>query len=224
VTKPAKYEILENEFKLVRYVVPDRLRKVNKIFERVHAHLKEQIDYPYKSYRFDELDGPKRWAVYVLYPKTIEPLEVTVENIAMEWRELRLDEPELHILLKLLQIKYFRGSGLGKFVGRDNCYIYARKDGRNTHTVMEIEIKGDIGNNNNQPTQLFNVIGYAHKLVRQSKELEPGKQYTKPYYAISKMTERLVLFHQVKPNLVIQSSKKGELYESNPFEERAKLE
>ena len=41
--------------------------------------------------------------------------------------------PEFHLLLKLLQVQYFRGDEQGKFVGRDNCYIYAKRDGKNAH-------------------------------------------------------------------------------------------
>jgi len=224
VTKPTGFGLLERQFKLVRYIVPDRLRNDRswRTFERIHAQLKEQLDHPYKSFKFDELDGPERWAVYVLYTKPTQPLPLYADSVPMEWRQVQFDEPrlELHLLLKLLQVQYFRSDEQGKFVGRDSCYIYAKRDrGENAHICMEIDLKGDLANQDEQLTQLFQVTGSAHKFVYPRKTIEPGQQYANSYYAISRFSEEgMALFQQVKPSQIIELSKKGGIYEQKAFE------
>ena len=228
VTKPVNFGRLESEFKLVRYIVPDRLRAstTGKTFERIHAQLKEQLDYPYKSYRFDKVDGPERWAVYVLYPKSTAPLMVKADDVPMEWQEVEFGTPEFHLLLKLLQVQYFCGSEQGKFVGRDSCYVYARRDGKTAHVCMQIDLIGDLANQDANRTQLFKVTGSAHKFVPPRKAVEAGKQYVNSYYAISRFTkEGTALFQQVKPSQIIDLSKKGNIYEQKTFEgKRATLD
>lgn len=221
VTKPVNFGRLESEFKLVRYVVPDRLRTSTsgKTFERIHAQLKEQLDYPYKSYKYDKVDGPERWAIYVLYPNSADPLIVKADDVPMDRQVVGFDTPEFHLLLKLLQVQYFRGPEQGKFVGRDSCYVYARRDGKTAHVCMQIDIIGDIANEEDYQTQLFKVTGIARKLVIPRKAVESGKQYTNPYYAISRINEEgTALFQQVKPSQIIELSKKGNIYEEKTFE------
>ncbi|MBE7512427.1 MAG: hypothetical protein HS103_06390 [Anaerolineales bacterium] len=221
MTKPDAFTVLDSEFKLVRYVIPDRLNKRDwKTFQRIHAQLKEQLDFPYKSYQYDKLDGSERWAVYVLYPKSVTPIVLTVENTEMDSRTVSFGEPELHLLLKLLQVQYFRGEEHGKFIGRDACFIYAKRDGKSAHICMEINLKGDLGNRDTDATQLFKVIGSAHKFVIPKKPLEAGKQYLNAYYGISNMSDGIVFFRQLKPSQVIEFSKTSQVYEQRTFEGR----
>lgn len=222
VRPPATFDQLERQYKLVRYVVPDRLRtqRDGTTFARVHADLREQLDYPYKSYKHDKLDAAKRWAVYVLYPEAKQPLDLNVHNAPMEWRVVSFNDVELHVLLKLLQVEYFHGGKQGKFVGSDKCYIYARPDGKNAYVCMEIELKGDLANRPEQSCQLFKVIGSAHKLVRVAKPVQPGRQYSQPYFAISRLADQMVFFRQLKPSEVVKASQSGTVYEERTFKGR----
>lgn len=223
VTKPATFAALELEFRLVRYVLPDRLRKErdNKMFQRVHAKIREQIDHPYKSYKYDKMDGAERWAVYVLYPKSVSPQAIIVEGVTLEPHRVSPEQMELHVLLKLLQVLYFQGGEQGKFTGRDACFIYARRDGKSAHICMEIEITGDPANKNGQQTQRFRINGSAHKFLVPKHPIQEGRQYQNTYFSVSRMADDgLVFFRQVKPNQVVPLSKRGQVYEERTFEGR----
>lgn len=133
---PPDYAILEARYRLVRYVIPDqvRSRKNPTDFGRVYNTLRDQIDFPYKSFMHDQLDGPKyyRWAFYVLYPREEPVKEVSLPwfpNAPVTWREIRFGDLPFHVLLKLLQIRFFREEKSTRFVGQDKCYAYARQEG-----------------------------------------------------------------------------------------------
>ena len=84
IERPQQYALLEERFRLVRYVLPDALRyRQNRTdYGRLHNTIRDQIDYPYKSFQYDELDGKKnkRWVVYVLYPRM-----ATVGEVTLNW-------------------------------------------------------------------------------------------------------------------------------------------
>src|SRR5712691_9210991 len=72
VERPQNYAQLEARFQLVRYLIPDSLRhRGNTDFGRVHNTIRDQLDYPYRSFQHDQLAGAKneKWAIYVLYPR-----------------------------------------------------------------------------------------------------------------------------------------------------------
>src|SRR5258708_332205 len=125
IDHPQHYALLEERFRLVRYVLPDvlRYRKNPTDFGRVHNTIRDQIDYPYKSFQHDELEGKKnkKWVVYVLYPRKAQVGEVTLSWFAdtpLPWREVPFSDVPLHLLLKLLQIRFFRGEDTKRFVGQ----------------------------------------------------------------------------------------------------------
>ena len=62
VNRPENYALLEEKYRLVRYVIPDALlyRKVSTDFGRVHNTLRKDINYPYKSFQYDKIDGTRK--------------------------------------------------------------------------------------------------------------------------------------------------------------------
>ena len=78
IEPPIDFQQLEKRYQLVRYVLPDNLlysKDKSTLFPKLHNRLKEQIDAPYRSFTYDYLDGARRWAVYVLYPRQKENAE-----------------------------------------------------------------------------------------------------------------------------------------------------
>lgn len=111
ITKPSDYSILESQFRLVRYIVPDDITYRDKRFgfDRVHNSFKEQLNYPYKSFKHDYLESHKKWVVYVLYPKDVETKDIKLEvshgsQEILSKGEVSFGQIPLHILLKLLHI------------------------------------------------------------------------------------------------------------------------
>jgi hypothetical protein len=216
VTQPDNFEKLEAKFKLIRYLIPDRLRNERgDMYARVHAQLKEQLDHPYKSYKYDKLDGAPRWAVYVLYPQGTEPKSVTVQDTKIESRPIRFHDLEMHEMLKLLQVQLFTSKGGEKFVGRDECLIYARSERKDKHVCIGIDIKGDLANQPEAKTQTFKVIGRATYIIKQTREIGTGEQHKYPYYMTQDSNQAgKPLFRLVKPSQVLVLKQKGRLYRS----------
>jgi hypothetical protein len=128
VDHPQNYTLLEERFRLVRYLIPDALRHRGNPtdFGRVHNTVRDQLDYPYRSFQHDKLDGAKneKWAIYVLYPR-----EAEISELVLSWfreeplprREIAFSDLPLHVLLKLLEFRFFRGDKTHRFVGQDKC-------------------------------------------------------------------------------------------------------
>lgn len=179
VEQPQDYAILEQQFRVVRYIVPDKLlyRKNSTDFGRVHNTIRDQVDYPYKSYQHDKRDGRKKWAFYVLYPREAPINEVTLtwfEDTALPHQEVAFNTLPMHILLKLLQIRFFRGSNSCRFVGQDKCYVYARSGGSEFHYCVEIELKGALENDENASRQEFHVVPHTRRFAQSKPPFQPS--------------------------------------------------
>jgi hypothetical protein len=168
VERPANYTLLEEKFRLVRYVIPDTLlyRKNPTDFGRVHNTLRKDINYPYKSFTYDRFEGPRKWAVYVLYPREAKISELTFpwfNNTPLTWQEVAFSQVLLHLLVKLLQIRLFRGDETNRFIGHDKCYVYARAGSDDFHYCVEFEVKGARTNIGEPPTQEFRITPHAKR-------------------------------------------------------------
>lgn len=186
VEHPQNYALLEERFRLVRYAIPDALRyRGNPTdFGRVHNTIRDQLDYPYRSFQHDKLDGTKndKWAVYVLYPR-----EAEINELVLSWfrdeplprREIAFSDLPLHVLLKLLAFRFFRGDKTRRFVGQDKCYVYARPGGKDSdfHYCVEIEISGAPANTEGAPTQDFRIIPHARCFGKATAPFRPGKAF-----------------------------------------------
>src|SRR5258708_18010908 len=82
VDRPPNYALLEARFRLVRYLIPDALRHRGNPtdFGRVHNTVRDQLDYPYRSFQHDKLDRAKneKWAIYLLYPRGAQISELVL--------------------------------------------------------------------------------------------------------------------------------------------------
>src|SRR4051794_20997620 len=80
--QPLDYSRIEEKYTVARYIVPSRLQHDNNPanYGRVHNAFRDQVNYPYRSYMHDKLDGEKnkKWVFYVLYPKEAETIAVTL--------------------------------------------------------------------------------------------------------------------------------------------------
>jgi len=183
VERPQTYALLEARFQLVRYLIPDALRHRGNPtdFGRVHNTVRDQLDYPYRSFQHDKLDGAKneKWAIYVLYPRGAQ-----ISELVLSWfrdeplprREIAFSDLPLHVLLKLLAFRFFRDDKTHRFVGQDKCYVYARPGGKdsNFHYCVEIELSGAPANTEGAPTQEFRVIPHARCFGKATPPFRPG--------------------------------------------------
>lgn len=198
IEHPRRYALLEERFRLVRYVLPDalRYRRNPTDFGRLHNTIRDQIDHPYKSFQYDELDGKKnkKWVVYVLYPRKAPVGDVTLGWLAdtpLPWREVPVGDVPLHLLLKLLQIRFFRGEDTKRFVGQDRCYVYARPGGADFHYCVEVELRGAPTNREDAPAQEFRIIPHARRFGR----VEPPFQPWRPLFGKHTVGDKFFFIH-----------------------------
>ena len=202
------YTILEQKFRLVRYIIPDTLlyRKNSTDFGRVHNTIRAQIDYPYRSFKHDDLDGKrnKKWVVYVLYPREAPISNLTLswfEDASLPWREEAFSNLPLHLLMKLLQIRFFRGDGVSRFVGQDKCYVYAKSGGNDFHYCVEIELLGVENNSEGGSNQEIRVIPHARRFGKAN----PPFLSSSPFFGKRMVGTRSFLI-QLKPGMEAQES------------------
>jgi hypothetical protein len=226
IIPPSDMTLLKTQYQLVRYLLPDAFvfsKEKDDKFPRLHNELKEQLDAPYKVYTHDNMDNTKRWAVYVLYPRTSQEAkansyqQLQVDKATLPSRIVDFDDPklELHILVKLLQIAYFRredNSNKHRFVGQDKCFVYAKRRSDKSdkyHICLEIELKGDRDN-----IHVFSVYGRARTFARDD-TVDPKYAKRNIYYSLMDIRDDLVMFSQVKRS---QVSKTRPLYVQRTFE------
>jgi hypothetical protein len=200
---------LAQAYQLVRYVLPENLRfmKEKNKWERMHNGLKESISAAYKIYTHDKLDVKECWALYVLYPKMVDgsatedcPV-LRFEGEVLPARELRFNELDHHILVKLLQVAYFRNEENQRknlFVGQDKCYLHAKRRGSssNYHICLQMDVRGDT-----QDKTLFYVEGKAQTFAKVD---NPNPDYISRtnYFAINEIREDLITINEVKSSNV----------------------
>jgi hypothetical protein len=180
VSRPADFPVLDANFTLVRYVLPAALRSKNydernkssraNIYAQLHNSLRSQLDYPYRTFMFDRIDGRPKWVVYMLVPHGEVPKALRLgfqPGPPLEPQPIPFSGIEFHVLLKLLQIAYFRGEQPGYFIGQDYCYVYAKRSKElECDICVEVQLQGDIRNRSLDPVQEFKVIGGAHPFRR----------------------------------------------------------
>ncbi len=181
VDKIQDYTLLEHLFRVVRYIVPDKLRneKNATFFGRVHNTLREHLNYPYKSLKYDTFDGAhvKKWVVYVLYPKEAAVVDLVLpwfDNEPLPQQDIAFAQVPVPILIKLLQIRLFRGVESTRFVGRDQCYVYARSGGKDFHYCVEIELKS-AQVSTEDATQEFHIIPHARRFGKITPPFQPSR-------------------------------------------------
>jgi len=179
VERPLDYAQLDERYALARYLLPSELlySSNRQVFGRAHNALRDQLDCPYKSFRHDVLDGQQRWAVYALLPRGQIPPTITLpwfHHAALAMRVIPFADAPLHIVLKLLQIELCRGAGSTRFVGRDDCYVYARSSRADFHYCVRLELEGAPDARDSDPTLEVRVIPHAHRFGRAPDYVAPS--------------------------------------------------
>lgn len=226
VERPQNYANLEQRFQIVRYVIPDKLlyRKNPTDFGRVHNSIRDQVDHPYKSFQHDTLDGYKKWALYVLYPCEAPVNEVILnwfEDTPLSHRTVAFSDLPMHVLLKLLQIRFFRGDNTSRFIGQDKCYVYARSGGGDFHYCVEIEIKGALTNSESASTQEFRIIPHAKRFAKSNPPFQPsqtifGKRPVRNTYVFLHLKSSMVAQEPVVYNTVTLPGKRAQIKYYDP--------
>ncbi len=170
IERPTDFTLVEREYQLVRYTLPDELfysaHNSSQVFGRVQNALRDQLSCAYKSYQYDTLDGPRRWAVYALYPRNVEPEAVVLswpKSVTLPHRSIACGEAPFHIQVKLFQIAVFRGDDAGRFVGQDACFAYARPAGGDFHYCVHVEVQGARETSENDTVHEFAVIPHVKR-------------------------------------------------------------
>lgn len=215
VTPPTAYASLEARFKLLRYELPPKLRwsKNPADYGRMQNSLRDQIAFPYKTFKYDRLDGAPKWVVYVLAPRESQPQSLTLAFLSdapLPWREIAFAQLDLHLLLKLLQIAYFRGEQAGRFVGQDHCYVYAKQVKEHRyHICLQIDLKGDLRNQPGDARQEFKVTGSA----RPFKRVDEPRQVGRAYFARKVRGDKAYFVHLRAAEVVSAVQAKEPVYE-----------
>jgi len=210
VERPQNYALLEARFQLVRYLIPDALRHRGNPtdFGRVQNTVRDQLDYPYRSFQHDQLDGAKneKWAIYVLYPQGAQ-----IGELVLSWfreeplprREIAFGDLPLHVLLKLLAFRFFRSDKTHRFVGQDKCYVYARPGGKDSdfHYCVEIELSGAPANTEGAPAQEFRVIPHARCFGKATPQLKEVGVYDNRLRRAHSLDDYVDLFQGMYPAL-----------------------
>jgi len=155
IKPPVSYATLTQKYSLVRFELPSGYRPVkgknnDELFVTLHNAVKEGLDAPYKSFTHDRLDAGKtdRWVVYALMPATNAqsiPYQFTLDGSPVHGQVIDFDKVRHHVLVKLLQVAYFRSvNEPHRFVGQDKCYIQVKRESKNesTYICLEMEVTG----------------------------------------------------------------------------------
>jgi hypothetical protein len=222
VTKPLDFHLLEANFKLIRYELPPSLlfRKNKNDYGQMHNCLRDRLNYTYRTFKFDRLDGniPK-WVVYVLYPREATPQAITIPFLTekpLPQKVIHFDQLDFHVLLKLLQIDYFRrGQGNECFVGQDDCYVYARKS-LGALTCLRVNLQGNIRTLETERMQEFKVVGQAKPFRKVEDEKISFASHA--YFGRIDNNGKVYFAHLKTPDLA--SFPKDSIYEIRPFKGR----
>jgi hypothetical protein len=220
VTKPLDFHLLEATFKLIRYELPPNLRFRNNRndYGQMHNCLRDRLNYAYRTFKFDRLDNniPK-WVVYALYPHEAPPQPITIPFLIekpLPQKVIRFDQLDFHVLLKLLQIDYFRrGQGNECFVGQDDCYVYARKSLGTALTCLCVNLQGNIRTLETDRVQEFKVVGQATPFRKVEDQKISFASHA--YFGRIDNNGQVYFVHLKTPEL--SSYPKDSIYEIRPF-------
>lgn len=234
ITPPITFTELDQQYRLVKYVLPRMLvfDKDKYKYAKMHNEIKEILNVPYRVFTKDYINGSNRWSLYALFPpksdadstnggsealdeKTSDLPVLNYDGEALPPSHVPFSEPKLHVLIKLLQVAYTRhhevGQTTNRFVGRDKCYIYATRSGDagEYHKCLEMEIRGDIQNEN-----IFYIDGHSRTFALDSKI---NAQYINinTYFTMIPIKDDLIIFNQVRRSAVrdaIEANKSLQLY------------
>lgn len=227
IVKPNNYKKLEEQYKLIRYLIPESFRTKDKKdrYKLLHVELRGQILVPYRTYNHDILEGAERYVIYALYPKTTEITSVTLSFLSsdpLEYSEISFHNINTYNLIKLIQADYF--NTYTHFASMGDYFIHAKQSG-DWHTCLAISIRG--ANKNitiddvEETHQEFWVTGQAKYFTRQQNHPSEYEKQRFPYYNLQ-MREDHVIFEQLTYDQI--DSQRGNLfYQYSKQSNRARL-
>ncbi|MCL4299578.1 MAG: hypothetical protein KJ077_27830 [Anaerolineae bacterium] len=229
IETPISYEGLAQNFRLIRYAVPERFNFINdkNKFKRLHVQLREQLKYPYRFFTHDKINGPL--AVYVLYEPqaAITPLKLNFVSgdDELAWCETQFEQLPLHLIMKLLQANYFKARKTSEFISESKYYIQAKLI-RGKVVCLEIEIKGDSRNKDDHLSgaQEYKVIGHATRFGKRNKsKITESYKRLYDYFQQRSPKEGQSFFTRIPPNKI--DDFEGDIYSlyTDP-DERATLD
>ena len=194
VKVPDDYKFLDSEFKLIRYVVPKRLKETSD-FRRIYADVRDLVSHPHLVFSHDEVDGDEVDAVYVLYPHDDKPKTITFSGVddggdmqpdPLDFGTL-VDGCGFHVLIKLMMSAYFDKEDQDMFVGRNGKnYVFAKKwtrsrDKKEVRVCVELSLKGK----SQGVWQEFRILNSAAKFVESSSPNRSAKRRFGGLYGLS---------------------------------------
>ncbi len=229
VETPISYEKLAQNFRLIRYAVPEKFNFINdkNKFKRLHVQLRDQLKYPYRFFTHDRLEGSL--AVYVLYEPqaAVTPLKLDFVSGDDElvWNEVNFNQLPLHLIIKLLQANYFKARKTSEFISESQYYIQAKVT-RGKVVCLEIKIQGDSQNKDDQlpGTQEYKVIGRATRFGKRSKsKIKESYKRLYDYFQQRSPKEGQSFFTRIPPDKI--DDFEGDIYSlyTDP-DERATLD
>lgn len=175
VTRPSDFGALEVAYQLMRYELPASIRWTAKnnpnTYGQLHNSLHDQLNCPYRVFTHDRVNQQAnwdKWAAYALYRRGAAAITLHLDFLSsppIQPEAFDFERLPFHLLLKLLQIDYFRGEQAERFVGTGNCYVYARPQG-NADLCLQIDLNEDIRTAPEDREREFKVQGQARRFQR----------------------------------------------------------
>lgn len=210
ITKPETYEKLEEQYTLVRYLIPTSFAEKSKKerYKLLHVELRGQLFVPYRTFDYDELDGAYRHVIYALYPKNAESTSITLSflsNDALEHKRIGFHQMSTFNLIKLLQADYF--NTYPHFASMGDYFIHAKPSGKDWHICLEISIHGATQNitadKKEEKYQKFWVTGQAKYFTRPQEHPNDYQKTRFPYYS-REIRDGYIIFKQLTPDQIDQ--------------------
>lgn len=215
ITRPSDYHLLEASYQLLRYELPRdlpfKLAK-SELWGKMQNTLQGQIDYPYRVFTHDELDGKdkKKWVVYILipcgapYPALTMPI---CSDALLPYKVISFTDLEFHLLVKLLHVAHMHGHHAGRFTGQGKCYVHAKKKDKKSHICAEINLYEDIKTKKEETVRQFKVEAHATRFF----QFDPKSSTSKyAYFGRRTAANGSVYFLQMKPEEIVQAMKRKE--------------
>jgi hypothetical protein len=194
INTPIDVRRLEARYKLIRYELPTKFYQLVKrsrhAYGQMHNKLRDQLNCPYKTFKYDRLDGMQKWVVYALYPRHAMPVTLEMSflsDIPLPASEIALDQLDPQLLLQLLQIAHCCSEQRERFVGQDQCYVPVKKDGNSSYFCLHIDLQGEACIEDDiQDFQEFKVVAQAcwlHRVIAPLKMHSQKHSHSSAYFA-----------------------------------------
>ncbi|MCE7980184.1 MAG: hypothetical protein DYG89_03260 [Caldilinea sp. CFX5] len=204
IEKPDSFEKLAEKYCLMRYELPLTYRlQYENDYSRLHIAMKTYLRAPYRLYTYDLLapDKSPRRAIYAMFlrgKERVEPGVMVDSSTVLSGNEIQANQLPFHMVVKLLQMSYAQTDRTA-FTAIGKYYVHAKGE-KKTVTCLEIEIKGDRQNQEDEHEQVFQVMSHATRLrTRRKEDIKHHYKYIYPYFR-RQLKGRQHLYIQLLPD------------------------